>query len=193
MSNYQEATGKSIDDAFTIFHNKNPRVYEVFLEQCLRAVSLKRTKISAKQIIGYVRWHVSMTTETTDGFKINDAFTSRYARLFADKYPQYKDLFNYRELRSGTETIKKQFLTHGQIDVLKKCNNGYIVKLSNYIEVAWEGGHSHQIDQLTFNRLLKVDFIINSSDSDKIITYRTTEKAKKYLQSIEKAEKTVVV
>lgn len=184
MSNYQTATGKSIDDAFAEFHPKNPRVYEVFQEQCFRAIRLNRTKISAKQIIGYVRWHVSMTTETDDGFKINDAFTSRYARLFADQYPQYKDLFNYRELRSGTETIKKEFLTPPQLDILKKCNNGYIIKLSNYIEVVWQGGHSHQIDQLTFKRLLKIGFISENNSQEKALKYQTTEKAKKYLKSI---------
>lgn len=109
MSKYEQQHGKTIDAAFEEFHEKNPKVWETFQEQCLRAISMGRKKISAKQLLGYIRWYVSLQVDTQDGFKINDAYTSRYARLFAKTNPQYQDVFNYRELRSGVETIEKNF------------------------------------------------------------------------------------
>lgn len=100
MATYQQSTGKSIDEAFKIFHEQNPKVYEIFKQQTLKAITLGRKKISSKQLLGYIRWRVFMSTKSNDGFKINDAFTSRYSRLFVKEFPQHHDIFNYRELRT---------------------------------------------------------------------------------------------
>ena len=102
MATYREVNGKSIDEAFEAFHKKNPRVYEEFKKQITLALSKGKRKISAKLIINWIRWNVYMETEdeVSPGFSVNDAYQSRYARLFVEEYPHHKDLFNFRELRS---------------------------------------------------------------------------------------------
>ena len=128
MGTFQAHTGKSIDASFAQFDKKNPLVWKKFESEVFKAIRLGRTKISAKQLIGYIRWYVSIQT-TDPKWKINDAFTSRYARKFAEKNKAYQHIFEYRELRSGTETLKKQFLSPPEITVLKRAHAGYIVKV----------------------------------------------------------------
>lgn len=105
MGSFKQNTGKTIDEAFQEFHTKNPKVWEIYREQVLKAISIGRKKISSKQLLGYIRWKIYMTTNSSDGFKINDAYTSRYARLFAKEFPQHTDIFNYRHLRTGKEEL----------------------------------------------------------------------------------------
>jgi hypothetical protein len=109
MSSYRETTGTSIKEAFRAFHDANPHVYREFKNLAFKAIRANRKRISSKQIIGVLRWEFSLKTEdesfvTVDGekrsFKINDAFTSHYARLFSKEFPEYADRFEKRRLRS---------------------------------------------------------------------------------------------
>ncbi len=120
MGTYKEQTGRSIEEAFDEFHSKNPKVYKLFCDQCFRAISKNRTKLSSKQILGHIRWEISLETDSDDGFKINDAFTSHYPRLFIKEFPQHQEIFNFRELRDGSEpgTKPKKAATAYQIELL---------------------------------------------------------------------------
>lgn len=104
--NYKQAT---IENAFNLYHRANPAVYVEFKNLALRAISLGRKQISAKMICNVIRWEKFIQTEeptlwNQDGvlvkFKLNDAYTSRYARLFAEEYPEHADKLEMRELRS---------------------------------------------------------------------------------------------
>lgn len=97
--NYKELNGESIRDGFNRFHKDNPHIFTAFEEQALRAINKGRTKISAKLIINWIRWHEFI--ESTDkNFRVNDAFQSYFARLFVEKYPEHKDIFEFRKLRN---------------------------------------------------------------------------------------------
>lgn len=107
--NFKENTGKDIQEAFEEFHKLNPSVYEHFKRIALEAINSGKKKFSAKLICGKIRWDVFMMTEeptlfNQNGkmkkFKINDAYTSRYARLFGDDFPEHEKCIEYRELRS---------------------------------------------------------------------------------------------
>lgn len=98
--NYKEATGTSIEESFKEFHKKNPAIYEYFKKYLREVVLAGKKKTSAKMILNRIRWEIYINTNTEDEYKINDAFTSRYARLFATEYPEYEYLFNFRKLRS---------------------------------------------------------------------------------------------
>jgi hypothetical protein len=104
MSTYKESTGKSIDESFAEYHAKHPDVYEYFKRFALQWITTGATRISSKQIIGRIRWHVQVESlqeqQKPEDFKINDAFTSRYARLFAGEFPQHKDKLEQRALRT---------------------------------------------------------------------------------------------
>lgn len=99
--NYEAQTGKSIDESFAEFHAANPHVYEAFKAKLREVVQAGKRKTSAKLIINVLRWNEYMQTKSNDGFKLNDAYSSRYARLFISENPSYEYLFETRELRSN--------------------------------------------------------------------------------------------
>lgn len=107
---HKELSGMSIEQSFKKFNKENPHVYKMFSEQCLIAIKKGKSKISSKAIINWMRWEIFMQTNkrasiNIDGkifeFKINDAYTSRYARLFLIKNPKYMGIFDLRQLRSA--------------------------------------------------------------------------------------------
>lgn len=109
MSTYKNTTGRSITDAFNAYHALNPHVYDEVKKLALAAINKGRQKISFKLIINVIRWERFMRTEeptvfnldgTLVAFKINDAYSSRYARLFVADFPQHADKIEFRELRS---------------------------------------------------------------------------------------------
>ncbi|MEK0369760.1 MAG: hypothetical protein QQN55_01195 [Nitrosopumilus sp.] len=97
--NYQKANGISIQEKFEQFNKENPLVYSLFKQQVLKAISKGKKKISAKTVLGFIRWETQFHT-TGDEYKINDAFTSRYARKFNSDFPEHNEIFHLRNLRS---------------------------------------------------------------------------------------------
>lgn len=107
--NFHSATGKSIQQAFDDYHKNNPKVYEKFKELSLNAIKKGKKKISFKLILNVIRWeHFMNVNEQTDvflnnelrKFKINDAYASRYARMFINEFPEHSEKIELRELRS---------------------------------------------------------------------------------------------
>ena len=107
--NFQQNTGKTIQQAFQEFHANNPQVYKEFKHLALKAIRNEKTKISFKMILNVIRWEVFIapverTLFSNDGkktrFKINDAYSSHYARLFIKDFPQHKEKIETRKLRS---------------------------------------------------------------------------------------------
>ena len=97
--NYRELNGISIREGFEKFNKENPHIFKAFENEALRALSMGRTKISAKLLINWIRWH-EFVTSNDESFKINDAYQSYYARHFVAKYPQYHNVFDFRKLRN---------------------------------------------------------------------------------------------
>ena len=122
---YSETSGKTIQEAFDEFHVEHPTVYEYFkkytkvmyLSQRKRGIKHEDIKTSSKMILNRIRWEISVAgldlKNKPDGpveekveqgiyteFKINDAFTSRYTRLFQEDFPKFAHIFNTRNLRS---------------------------------------------------------------------------------------------
>lgn len=102
MSSFSEANHKSIDSAFEEFHKDNPSIYEYFTHFAMKWIKSGAKKISSKQIIGRIRWEVEVETKGDQAkeFKCNDAFSSRYSRLFVTQFPDYAQYFEFRGLRS---------------------------------------------------------------------------------------------
>jgi hypothetical protein len=112
--NYEQATGRSIEEAFQEYHKNNPEVFSLFCEQVRKAVGMGKKKISSKAVINWIRWEKYLITNDVDlfniegkerSFMINDAFHSRYSRLYVQLYPQHEKLFEFRRLR--TQGIKE--------------------------------------------------------------------------------------
>jgi hypothetical protein len=95
----------SIQELFEMFDREHPDVYEHFVAI---AWNLKRSGVrhyGSKAIFEVIRYHRA-TTSAADGskpepFKINNIFTSRYARKMIAEYPEFADFFSTRELQRG--------------------------------------------------------------------------------------------
>ena len=98
--NFKELTGRTIKAAFEDFHERNPDVYKLFKQYVRELYDKGKRKMSSKLIINRIRWEIYMETDSDDCFRINDAYTAYYVRLFAEDFPAYKNLFNYRRIRS---------------------------------------------------------------------------------------------
>ena len=115
--NYQQLHGRSIRQGFCEFHIDNPHIYKAFERQALLAIAKGRTKISAKLIINWIRWHEFL--ESNDlSFKINDAYQAYYARLFVEIHPEHSGVFEFRKLRNEEPSPYMAVDENGQISFL---------------------------------------------------------------------------
>ncbi len=90
---------RSIAERFAQFHRQNPQVWSEFERLALMLISKGRSHYSADAILHVIRFNRALTTTANDnGFKINNDFTSRYARMFTDRHPQHADFFQVRKL-----------------------------------------------------------------------------------------------
>lgn len=115
--NYRELNGISIREGFRDFHNRNPHIYAEFEAQALRAIGKGRKKISAKLIINWIRWNEFLRSSDMN-FRINDAYQSYYSRLFVEKHPEHKDVFEFRKLRNEEGGPYMKVEQDGQISFL---------------------------------------------------------------------------
>ncbi len=90
----------TIQQKFQIYHEQNPNVYEAFKKYAFAAINGGRKKYSAKSILERVRWHLNFEIVGDETYKNNNNYTSRYARLFIQDYPEHKDFFEFREIKT---------------------------------------------------------------------------------------------
>lgn len=91
----------SIDDAFEAFHDANPWVYNSLVHLARELTAAGRTRIGMKMLFEVLRWQWSLrTTDPTVDFKLNNNYTSRYARLIMDHEPDLMGVFETRALTS---------------------------------------------------------------------------------------------
>ena len=75
----------------------NEHIWIAFEREALKVSNLGFKHYSARTIIEFLRHH-SALQEKGSHWKINDHVTPYLARLFAAKYPNKKDLFEYRRI-----------------------------------------------------------------------------------------------
>ena len=89
----------TLDQQFENYHNKNPKIYELFKRFAYEALMSGHHHFGAKAIMERVRWEVSVST-AGDPFKINNNYTSRYARKLISDKPEFDGFFRTRQLSS---------------------------------------------------------------------------------------------
>ena len=106
--NFHQNTGKSIDQAFAEYHAANPRMYELFDKYAKQLISSGNRKISFKLIGNRIRWEIYINTNEQTAFnvggnprrfRLNDAYISRYARLWVEQNPNFAGIVEMRGLR----------------------------------------------------------------------------------------------
>ena len=98
----------NIDAAFQAYHLANPDVWQLFEQFTMQAINAGLKHYSADAICHVIRWHTSVgyrggvigeRTETSlRNLKLNNNFTSRYARMFEEAHPGHRGFFRNRVL-----------------------------------------------------------------------------------------------
>lgn len=91
--------GPSVYVKFLKFHTAYPQVYLLFEKFALQLIQAGKVKLGSKMIMERIRWEISTSAKDDEGFKINNNYTAYYSREFVKKHPQYRDYFEFREIR----------------------------------------------------------------------------------------------
>lgn len=94
-------TQRSIDQRFRDFHDNNPAVYTELVSMARQMQSRGYAQIGIELIWAAYRWNRMMRTTADEyQFKLNDHFTSRYARLIMAQEEDLAGFFRTRILRT---------------------------------------------------------------------------------------------
>jgi hypothetical protein len=92
------AAGYSPDkvDTFITAHAASPEVWQTFERITLGLISAGK-KAGAIDVLGRARWETHI--EGGKDWKVNNNYAPYYARIFAAKYPEHCDFFEFRKVR----------------------------------------------------------------------------------------------
>ena len=87
----------SIDAAFWNFHTNHPEVYEGLVRLAYQA---DRDRLGIKMLFEVLRWEwiIRGLPDDAEEFKLNNNYTSRYARLIMESEPGLEGVFETRRL-----------------------------------------------------------------------------------------------
>lgn len=91
--------GDSIDAEFRAFDRSNPEVFRMYRDLAEKIRAQGWTRYSSDAILHRIRWHYHVEQGNRD-WKLNDHYTSRYARLLMDVDPSFRGFFETRRLRA---------------------------------------------------------------------------------------------
>lgn len=91
---------QTIQERFTAFHYANPWVYEWLRDETRRLKTLGHQRVGIGMLFEVLRWNWMQRTVSTDGFKLNNDYRSRYARLIMFTNPDLTDVYETRHLRA---------------------------------------------------------------------------------------------
>jgi len=89
-----------IQHAFEGFHGSHPEVYELFKRFAWELRNAGQKRIGAKAVWERLRYETQVNPERYSGFKLNNNFTSRYARRLIADDPSFRSLIEVRRLQS---------------------------------------------------------------------------------------------
>jgi hypothetical protein len=92
--------GRTIQERFEAFHERHPEVYQEIVRcaKIVKAAGFAHYSIDA--LIQRVRWHFQFERDKVEDFRINDHFSSRYARLLMEYEPGFEGFFELRKLKA---------------------------------------------------------------------------------------------
>ena len=90
-----------IERRFYEFHGENPQVYDELVRLARRAHQFGHHRIGIRMLWEVMRWNLTIEVDQGDDeFKLNDHYTSRYARMIMDRNSDLDGMFELRTLRS---------------------------------------------------------------------------------------------
>ena len=89
-------------EGFIAFHRANPHVYKSLVSMARRyRKRYPGAKIGIKTLWENLRWDYLMRVDTDEDFKLNNNYTSHYARLIMACNPELEGIFELREQRAA--------------------------------------------------------------------------------------------
>lgn len=85
---------------FITFHRANRQVYKLYKKFALKLIAAGEDKIGSKMIIERIRWESRLKKNKGETYKIDNNYTCHYARLFITEFPEHRDRFYFRNLRT---------------------------------------------------------------------------------------------
>ena len=92
---------KSIDTAFKEFHFTHPGVYYQLENLATQWFDRGHQRLGMKALWERARWEMTLYHDAEKSeYKLNNSYTSRYARLLLERHPEWKGRIKTRTLRS---------------------------------------------------------------------------------------------
>lgn len=93
---------KTIEESFLSFHAANPHVYRNLVTMARDLAKKGRKRIGIKMLFESLRWRYMLETDDpSSDYKLNNNYTSRYARLIAENESDLANIFQTRELKAA--------------------------------------------------------------------------------------------
>lgn len=90
----------SLDERSAAFHASHPWILEALEELAAQWVAEGGGRIGIKALFEHLRWS-SPYLEGGEPFRLNNNYTSRYARLLCARHPEWAGVFQLRSLRTS--------------------------------------------------------------------------------------------
>lgn len=91
---------RTIQERFERFHAGHPDVYSLFKRFAFELLRTGHRRYGAKSIMERIRWHVATSSGASEDFKLNNIYTSRYARMLIEEHPEFEGFFELRALQA---------------------------------------------------------------------------------------------
>lgn len=95
--------GSTIEARFARFHRAHPEVYAHLVRLCRQWREAGGGRWSSDAALAVLRWerHLAGIHDEHEEYRLNNDYTSRYARLIMDSEPDLAGIFEVREIRSA--------------------------------------------------------------------------------------------
>ena len=92
----------TLQERFERFDQRNPQVFNALVDLVQRwaRAGMRRWSVDAAFHVLRFERHIAGLPDEAELFKLNNSYTSRYARKLLDAYPQYADLIETRVLKT---------------------------------------------------------------------------------------------
>lgn len=94
-------TEASIQTRFEAFHQKHPEVYKTLVRLAFELKARGFRRYGLKSLFERVRWHFQVDLDLGEDWKINNNYSSRYARKLMAEFPELDGFFELRELKAA--------------------------------------------------------------------------------------------
>ena len=91
----------TIAERFDQFHDANPWIFDALVALAEDEVRRGHERTSIDMLVHVVRWEYRRRVVSTSALRVNNDYTSRYARLITEQRPDLAHLFETRRLRAA--------------------------------------------------------------------------------------------